>query len=59
MAITTGATHVCIGLADGTVKCMGGENRAGELGNGRAVNVPRPRLLLDPLPQRDAATGVH
>ena len=54
MAITTGATHVCIGLADGTVKCMGGENRAGELGNGRAANVPRPRLLPDPLPQGDA-----
>ncbi len=54
VAIATGATHVCIGLADGTVKCMGGENRAGELGNGRAANVPRPRLLPDPLPQGDA-----
>lgn len=42
--ITVGARHVCVGLEDGTVECRGA-NRSGELGNGRAAIVPRPRRL--------------
>jgi len=43
-AIAVGERHVCIGLEDGTVECLG-KNQRGELGNGRAALVPRPRRL--------------
>jgi hypothetical protein len=45
VAIAVGEWHVCVSLEDGTVDCRGGHNRSGELGNGRAGVVPRPRRL--------------
>ena len=45
VAIAVGTKHACALLDGDILRCWGGRNTSGELGNGRAGHVPRPRPL--------------
>ncbi len=45
LAIAVGVEHACALLEGDSIRCWGGDNMSGELGNRRAAYVPRPRQL--------------
>lgn len=43
--VSSGATHACVKLLDGTVRCLGWNNGSGELGNTVTTTLPSSRKI--------------
>ena len=56
--ISSGATHACVKLLDGTVRCLGWNNGSGELGNTVTTTLPSSRKIAT-VPLTKAVANVY